>query len=337
MDAGEQTTDVLVIGAGMAGLIAAAELSRAGRRVRVLDKGRGPGGRMATRRLGGATLDHGAQFITARDARFAAVLEAGIQPGAVAEWCRGFTGAADGHVRWRGNPGMSAVARHLASGLDLHLEMPVAALRRVGERWCAETATGHRITATAVVLTPPVPQSLAMLDSGGVPLPPELRTRLNAIEYERCLAVLAVLDGPSRIPPPGGVALAEGPLAWIADNQQKGVSTEPAATLHSTHAFSLERWDRDRQETGRVLLEAAAEWIGTGIRSFQVHGWRYSRPMRVEEAPCVLAIPSPPLVLAGDAFGGPRVEGAAISGWAAARTVLDSVVLGGGSAGSRPF
>ncbi len=44
MDATEQTTDVLIIGAGMAGLIAAAELQRAGRRV--LDKGRGVGGRL---------------------------------------------------------------------------------------------------------------------------------------------------------------------------------------------------------------------------------------------------------------------------------------------------
>jgi predicted NAD/FAD-dependent oxidoreductase len=51
-----RTTDVLVVGAGMAGLTAAAELQRAGRRVLVLDEGRGVGGRLASRRIGGASL-----------------------------------------------------------------------------------------------------------------------------------------------------------------------------------------------------------------------------------------------------------------------------------------
>ena len=322
MDATGQTTDVLVIGAGMAGLMAAAELQRAGRRVLVLDKGRGVGGRLASRRIDGATFDHGAQFITTRDPRFAAVLERGRQNGAMEEWCRGFTGATDGHARWRGKPAMSAVAKHLAAGLDLHLETPVAALRRDGDRWRAETATGRTFTAGALVLTPPVPQSLALLDAGGFVLAPEMRTRLAAIEYERCLAVMAQLDGPSRIPPPGGLAPADGPIAWIADNQLKGISAEPAVTIHATHAFSLEHWDRDRQESGRALIGAAAEWLGAGIRTFQVHGWRYSKPMRVDEEPCVLLSQSPPLVLAGDAFAGPRVEGAALSGWAAAEAIL---------------
>jgi len=322
MDATEETTDVLVIGAGMAGLTAAAELQRAGRRVLVLDKGRGVGGRLASRRIDGATFDHGAQFITTRDSRFAAVLEQGRQDGAVEEWCRGFAGSVDGHARWRGKPAMSAVAKYLALGLDLHLEMPVVALRRAGVRWRAETTRGRTFIAGAVVLTPPVPQLLAMLDAGGIVLAPELRTRLAAIEYERCLAVMAVLEGPSRIPPPGGLAPAHGPIAWVADNQLKEISAEPAVTIHATHAFSLEHWDRDRQESGRVLLEAAAPWLGAEIRTFRVHGWRYSKPMRVDEEPCVLVRQSPPLVLAGDAFAGPRVEGAALSGWAAAEAIL---------------
>jgi hypothetical protein len=322
MDETEQTTDVLVIGAGMAGLIAAAELQRAGHRVLVLDKGRGVGGRLASRRIDGATFDHGAQFITARDPRFAALLEQCRQTGAAEEWCLGFAGGADGHARWRGKPAMSAVAKHLALGLDLHLEMPVVALRRADDCWRAETTTGRTFTTGAVVLTPPVPQSLAMLDAGGIVLAPEMRTRLAAIEYARCLAVMAVLDGPSCIPPPGGLAPADGPIAWIADNALKGISAEPAVTIHATHAFSLKHWERDRQESGRALLDAAAPWLGAGIRTFQVHGWRYSKPMQVDEEPCVVVSQSPPLVLAGDAFAGPRVEGAALSGWAAAEAIL---------------
>jgi predicted NAD/FAD-dependent oxidoreductase len=322
MESGEQIADVLVVGAGMAGLMAAAELQRAGLRVIVIDKGRGVGGRLASRRINGATFDHGAQFITARDPRFAAVLEQGQRSGAMEEWCGGFAGSADAHPRWRGKPAMSAVGKHFALGLDLRLEMPVVGLWRVGDQWCAETTMGCNFTAKVVVLTPPVPQSLAMLDAGGIVLLPEMRTRLAAVEYERCLAVMAVLDGPSHLPPPGCLVPAEGPIAWIADHQLQGISAEPAVTIHATHGFSLEHWDCDRQESGRALLDAAASWLGAGIRTFQVHGWRYSKPMSVHEEPCVLVTHSPPLVLAGDAFGGPHVEGAALSGWAAAGTIL---------------
>ena len=50
----------------------AARSPTAGHEVVVLDKGRSPGGRLATRRIGEATLDHGAQFFTVRSDAFAA-------------------------------------------------------------------------------------------------------------------------------------------------------------------------------------------------------------------------------------------------------------------------
>ena len=68
-------TDVLIIGAGLAGLSAANKLKEAGRDVLVIDKGRGIGGRLAGRRIGEATFDHGAQFFTAREATFKATVE----------------------------------------------------------------------------------------------------------------------------------------------------------------------------------------------------------------------------------------------------------------------
>ncbi|MFO1460620.1 MAG: FAD-dependent oxidoreductase [Verrucomicrobiota bacterium] len=321
MDATEQRTDVLVIGAGMAGLIAAAELQGRPPRALVLDKGRGVGGRLASRRINGATFDHGAQFITTRDPRLGAVLEQGRQNGAMEEWCRGFACGADVSVlaRKTRDVRLGQASRRWPRPPFGNADRRIAPRRESLERG---NTTGRAYTAAALVLTPPVPQSLALLDAGGILLASEMRTRLDAIEYERCLAIMAVLEGPSRIPPPGGLTPAAGPIAWIADNQLKGISAEPAVTIHATHAFSVEHWDRDREESARALLDAAAPWLGAGITTFQVHGWRYSKPMRVDQVLCVLVRQSPPLVLAGDAFAGPSVEGAALSGWAAAEAIL---------------
>ncbi|MDI1311383.1 FAD-dependent oxidoreductase [Prosthecobacter sp.] len=318
----EAPVDVLIIGTGVSGLIAAREIQRGGRSVLLLDKGRGLGGRLASRRIGAATFDHGAQFITTRDARFEGILKQGAEAGIMKEWCQGFSAAADGHTRWRGQPAMTAFAKYLAQGLEVRMEKQVVALRRSGDRYSVETSTGDFYTASAVLLTPPVPQSLALLTSGEIELDPAMRTRLEAIQYECCLAVMAVLKGPSLIPPPGGLVPASGPVSWIADNQLKGISAEPAVTIHASQEFSLAHWDDDRMESGRMLLEASRPWLGAEVVSYQVHGWRYSKPLQVDANPCALLQASPPLVMAGDAFAGPRVEGAALSGFASAETLL---------------
>jgi predicted NAD/FAD-dependent oxidoreductase len=321
------STDVLIVGAGICGVSAAVELSRAGRRVMVVDKSRGVGGRMATRRIGGAVFDHGAQFITTRSERFTRNMKEWCEEGVVSEWSRGFSAGADGHSRWRGNPNMKALPQHLARGVDVVLEAPVSRISLEGSRWKTEFESGGSITSSAVVITSPVPQSLAMLDQGGFEAPVDLRARLEAIEYERCIAVLAVLDGPGGMQAPGGMAFAEGPLAWLADNQLKGISPVPCVTLHASHAFSLEHWDADRKAVGAMLLEAAAPWIRSGVKEFQTHGWLYSKPMRLHEDSCAVLHNEPPLLLAGDAFAGPKVEGAAVSGMAAAAFLIERLTI----------
>jgi predicted NAD/FAD-dependent oxidoreductase len=322
MDEPQFHTQALVIGAGISGLVAAAELQRAGLRVLVLDKGRGFGGRLASRRIGDAAFDHGAQFLTAEGPRFAALLEPLIRDGTLVSW-KDSEAVPNQPLRWRGEPSMSAVAKRLALGLDVRLETSVSGLRRAGERWCVETATGGTFTADAVVLTPPLPQSLELLRSAGCDVPAGLRPQLEAVDYDRCIAVLAVLEGPSQLPSDvGAMTPTGGPIAWIADNRTKGISRTPAVTIHATAAFSLEHWDEDRTEVGRRLLAAAAPWLGVGIREFQVHGWRFGRPSRWHTEPCVRVGEAPQLILAGDGFAGPRAEDAASSGWAAAALLL---------------
>lgn len=312
-------TDILIVGAGMAGLLAAADLQENGFQSLVVDKGRGAGGRLATRRIGPATFDHGAQFITARTPRFTALLDEWRAQGLLSEWYRS---PDDDHPRWRGAPSMTAAAKHLAQSLHVKLEMKLTALQTHGTGWLASFENGETIAARAALLTAPVPQSLALLDAGGVALEAATRAQLKAVDYEPCLAVLAVLKSESPLPPPGFIRPESGPIAWLADNQTKGVSSVPAVTLHATPEFSRANWDADRHETGRLLLEEAAPWLGAEVAEFQVHGWRYARPTTEQPHPCLVLSRVPPLVIGGDAFGGPRVEGAALSGWAAAEALM---------------
>jgi predicted NAD/FAD-dependent oxidoreductase len=217
---------------------------------------------------------------------------------------------------------MAEIAHAMARDVDLAVNVEVVRLRRTAGLWEAALANGELLRARALVLTPPVPVSLDLLRRSEVALSREHRARLESMRYDRCLAVLALLEGPSQVPPPGGLAQPirgdAAPIAWIADNQAKGISAVPAVTIHASAAFSLAHWEQDRRESGRALIEAAAPWLGSAVTAFEVHGWRYAKPAPVSESGCLRLCASPPLLLAGDALGGPRVEGAALSGWAAA-------------------
>jgi len=316
-------SEILVMGAGLAGLAASGLLQNSGKEVRIAEKGHGVGGRMATRRAGDATFDHGAQFITARSARFSNAIRVWEEAGIAESWCKGFSAEADGHTRWRGKPSMTAIPKHLSRDLSIELETEVVSLDHDGTEWRVVTRDGREIFAKIMIMTAPVPQSLALIDIGNFRLEHELRQQLEGLDYERCIAVMATLAVPSLVPAPGGFAPGDGPISWIADNQKKGISARPAVTIHGTDSFSLSHWAEDREKAGLKLIEAARSWLGGTPESFQVHGWKYSKPKTVFPEACVVAHQKPLLILAGDAFGGPKVEGAALSGWAAAETVLN--------------
>ncbi|HWM21212.1 MAG TPA: FAD-dependent oxidoreductase [Ilumatobacteraceae bacterium] len=314
---------IVVVGAGLTGLTAARSLDAGGHEVLVLDKGRSPGGRMATRRIGDATFDHGAQFFTVRGDALAAQVAAWEVDGVVRVWCHGFTADGDGYPRYVGTRGMTAIAKHMAGGLDVRCGAMVFAIRRPigsGNGWevVVDDGTVHR--ADAVISTCPLPQTFSLLFEAGVDLPREL----VADDYDRTIALLAVLDGPSAVPPPGGAQQPDGIFSFVADNSVKGISAVPAVTLHAGPAWSLEHWDAPRPAVHDALIAAAAPWFGTArLVDSQVKRWRFATPRSPWPEPCWVA-PDGSLVVAGDAFAGPKVEGAYNSGLAAAAALTHS-------------
>jgi predicted NAD/FAD-dependent oxidoreductase len=309
---------MIVVGAGLAGLSAARTMALAGHDVTVFDKGRAPGGRMATRRIGAATFDHGAQFFTARSDAFAAMVDDWMASGLVTEWCRGFGAEPDGHPRYAVRGGMNALAKHLAAGLDVRCPMMVFAIRRDANRWAVQIDDGSLHRCDGLVVTCPVPQSYSLLVPAEIAIPePLLRT-----DYDRTLALLAVLDGPGAVPEPGGVQGAPG-FTFIGDNRRKGISAVPALTLHADPVWSKTHWDADREATHAALLASAKPWLGAArVVESQVKRWRFATPRTIWPEPCWRPEDGSPVVLAGDAFAGPRVEGAILSGVAAARSLL---------------
>jgi predicted NAD/FAD-dependent oxidoreductase len=322
---------VLIIGAGIAGLMAANKLVENGWRVQVVDKGRGVGGRMATRRIatadGTARIDHGAQYFTHYDPQLQPYLNKWLDAGIIRQWSTGFY-TSDGipHFnetpRYVGAAGMTALPKYLAQGIDVQTGVEIKSLRWEGE-FVAIAADGADFSAETVILTPPVPQSLALLKNSNISLPTKTRSALEQIEYDPCFAVLAVLATPSQVPSPGGVwPVFPEPISWIADNQQKGISALPSVTIHGGPKFSRDHFNADPDHIANKLIEAAQEMIGAEVIAHQLRRWRYSIPVQMFPARFALVANPAPLIFTGDAFAGPRIEGAAMSGLAAAEKLL---------------
>ncbi len=336
------TARVAIVGAGLAGLIAARDLVRhgtpdGGRGVVVVERSGVVGGRLATRSIGDAVFDHGAQFFTVRTDELAADVDRWTAAGVVEEWCRGFA-EVDGYPRYRIAGGMANLATHLAgelvaSGVTLTTGVGVVEIRPGdnGDGWLVRSGDDGVVVADAVILTPPVPLSSALLDAGGVARAAGADA-FDDFAYHQVVALLAVLDRSPGLPEPGALQQADDDtFSFVSDNQAKGISPVPAVTFHTAHGRSAALWSATDDEVLDALLPAARDVVAPAtISQIEVVRWPHTGPVAAHPDRCAVVAegPSGPIVLAGDGFGGSKVEGAYSSGRAAAALVADALSLG---------
>ena len=309
-------TDILIIGGGMAGLAAATALADTGARIIVLDKGRGPGGRMAARRveIAGAqvSFDHGAQYFTARDPVFMAEVAAWEQAGVAARW------PAAGEDAWVGTPGMNACVRHMAASLDMRWNVRAERLSREGALWRIE-AGEEVFTARTVLVAVPAEQAAVLLADAA----PAMAARAAGVTSAPCWAVMAGFAAPL------GYALdtfrSDGPVSWAARNSAKpGRAGVETWVIHASPQRSRELIDLPKDEVARILLGDFFAATGTAPAEPQhldAHRWLYAQPeARKSEGPVFDA--GVGIGIAGDWLHSPRVEGAWLSGRMLAEAVL---------------
>ncbi|MGF1492614.1 MAG: NAD(P)/FAD-dependent oxidoreductase [Microcoleaceae cyanobacterium] len=219
--------DVAIIGAGIAGLTCAQRLKQSGCTVVVLEKSRGFGGRLATRRVEisqGETpvhlrIDHGARYLEPRGKLTQQLIQhLGVKETAADSeqvlklWTRAIhqlhpgqtleqmTPVEPGLPRYIVPSGMNQVGKVLAQGLEVWVNRRVIALNTQDKHWqLTLESTHHSATekplsaaAKAVVIAIPAPQAVMLLETAQTrSIPDEFRQVLRSIKYDPCITVMA--------------------------------------------------------------------------------------------------------------------------------------------------
>ncbi len=317
---------VAVIGAGIAGAACATALVSAGHSVHVFDKSRGPGGRLATRRVGWidgqglehtARFDHGAIGISARTDAFKIFVDRCVGENRLTKWMPQL--AIDSVPLENDEPvylppsDMPSLCRDLLQGAALTLNLAVDRLIRNPLGWQLE-ATGecHPLNFDAVVLALPPAQAAALLS----PHRGDWAQQASAIEMQPCWTLMGITENAESGLTWELARPSSGPLAWIIRNDARpGREHSPGFAQWVVHANA--DWSRQHLEQPAAWIEqqlqaALGEWLGRTLRwqHSATHRWRYALP------PPASAAASEPfwwdatqsLGICGDFFGGVGID-----------------------------
>lgn len=316
-------TDILVIGAGLAGLTLARELSTLGNKVLLLEKSRSPGGRLSTRRSDFGGFDHGAQYLTSRTAGFTALLNDLSQNGKLAPWNP--DGKDSARPWWVGKPGMSEIGQAMARDLGIQYDTRVTGIVKQGQKFLVHTdyrsEPGPDYLTSRLVAAIPAPQALELL----TPLDPAF-VRLKKVAMAPCWSAMLAFD--TRLA--GIPDLIRGQqadvLSLIARNSSKPARTGETFILHAAPQWSREHVEGEHEAVKSAMINAMREQTRLGgslpdPAHFAVHRWLYALVETPLDQP-FLGNPENTLFACGDWCIDGRAEAAHQSGEALARHIM---------------
>ena len=313
-----------VIGGGPAGALCARVLSEHIAEVTVFDKGRGPGGRLSTRRYENTQFDHGAQYMTARDPSIADFVRQWSRAGVLAPWNgleldlrapdQGPRQPRD--VRLVGVPGMNALIRHILRGLDVRFDTRVAGIRREGEQIEVSLSSSASERFDVVVVAVPGPQATSLLDAW-----PRLMERASTIQYSPCWASMVEFSHVVDVQWTA-VRTNDPRIKWIArDHTKPGRGPAECWVLHATPDWTRAHLEDTPEQVGQAMLDACRKLVGTAapVQMIRSHRWLYALVEKPIGEDCLF---EDGVGICGDGLLGGRIESAMVSGMTLANRIL---------------
>ena len=299
--------DLLIIGAGIAGLAAGRMAQLAGQKVMLIDKGQRVGGRVSTRRSDGFVFNHGAQFATSKSFDFGDILRAASAAGMATNWQ-----IKDKKMVVIGNPIMRALPMFLADNLPIQQNRRISSIvYKTDYIQCVDT-DDVPLTARKVICTAPAPQTAALLASDF----PDLAATAGQASYAPCLTVMLGLDNDEHLPKMP-VKAPEHDIGWAMCETARPTARQhrPALTIQADAQWSAAHTDDPPNTIIEQLIEkyqlATGCQIGRILHAHE-HRWLYAKV--TTPSPADATIYQKNLAIAGDWLGGGRIEHAFISG-----------------------
>ena len=324
--------EVIVVGAGVAGLQCARRLRSAGADVLVLDRGDKPGGRCATRWRGEQPFDYGPQFLHGFDPAFLASV-ASVQAGRLEGWPRRIEGSgtpcqpdafSPHQSRLAFAEGLHSFPRALADGLTVTLRCQVASLSVADGVVQVESAAGDRFQSRDLVLALALEQALPLLRM--LPAGSGLDGALALLEMftsSPCLTVAAGYSGGTGHAPSWDILYPEDEESILLvghDSAKRPGAGSLVLVCQGSARWSHMRFDAPKEDWTRELLGKLARRIGAWAAEpswVHAHRWQYSRLDRANElaAPLELSVGRSRIGVAGDLFAaGGGIQAAWMSG-----------------------
>ncbi|MBW4933254.1 NAD(P)/FAD-dependent oxidoreductase [Marinobacter sp. F4206] len=318
-----QSTDIrriAVIGSGLSGLTAGIRLSQQGHEVRVFEKSRGPGGRLAAKRVEGGSADIGAQYFTARNPAFLPFLKEFAGENAFQMWQgrfgfrneRGEWDSFPDEPRYVGSPRMTAITRALSAHLEVIAETRIGALRKAGGGWSLADTEGTALGEfdQVIVTAPPAQAQVLLADSDLAELAAVLDEPVKKVLP--CWAVAVHFAKPLTMAYEG-MRVEHPVLYWVANNSSKPGREDSGQwwVLHANPDWTERHVDTPASEVAKLMVHAFRVLTGVAGEPGDVvtHRWLYARSSDGDQ-PGHLWFPDQNIGIAGDWLSGGRVEGA---------------------------